>query len=685
MVDYEGLATEGYTKNSPIFTAIQFKARAIGSIPLRAYIGTQDNPEPAPDRHPLAVLLRRPNRVQGISQFLTLSHVYLNLSGDVFIGLVRERTGIQAMYTLRPDRVNILMGPEGLAGYRWIPSGGTIQDAVHFLPEDLVHIKYPNPLDPWEGVGYGLSPLCSAARSADVDNAATDFLKIFFEGGALFMGLLETDQNLSEAEIATIQTRWGERYGGYRNWAERVGVLARGLKYTPIVPTFDQMSFDTLDERNESRILAALGVPPILVGARVGLTHSTYSNYAQARLAVWEDTLIPEAQMYETELVNALSGGGAFPGFDYSKVPAMQERALTRVTAFQALFNSGYPRDQAAQIVGLPAGSSPGGDISYMPISLVPAGRTPSTTPPADDEEEPDEEEVEVSEAQALSPVVSAEVTSPWTPEQCLLLWRIADRAATSHENQFKRVAQGNFRRELAAILALLHGEQVAARARRGSVNYKVFLDDTLQYLNTRSNPIWQDAAMQLANGMFDTALDRWQVVGIIPIGDPALVASEMMRYYPIEFAQAVTGTTTEHIRLAIQQGIENGWGIERMQNQLQSLFEVWIEGGSPDESFLLERLPNWRAELIARYETIRSYNLASLGIFGAAAVPLKQWLATMDDRVRPDHAMTNGQIKPVRQPFNVAGYQMMYPGDLSMGAPLEEAMNCRCAMAPIL
>jgi len=49
---------------------------------------------------------------------------------------------------------------------------------------------------------------------------------------------------------------------------------------------------------------------------------------------------------------------------------------------------------------------------------------------------------------------------------------------------------------------------------------------------------------------------------------------------------------------------------------------------------------------------------------------------------VRNRHASTDGQVVPVDQPFNVGGQMMMFPGDTSGTATLDNVLNCRCFAA---
>lgn len=57
-----------------------------------------------------------------------------------------------------------------------------------------------------------------------------------------------------------------------------------------------------------------------------------------------------------------------------------------------------------------------------------------------------------------------------------------------------------------------------------------------------------------------------------------------------------------------------------------------------------------------------------------------KEWVTILDERTRLTHALADSQVVDVNQPFIVGGYSLMSPGDSSLGAPLEEIINCRCS-----
>jgi HK97 family phage portal protein len=382
-VDFSAWADEGFGQNSLIYSAIMYKVRSKMSAPLRAYGGDPRAPEELPPDHPLSRLVQRPNPHQSGVEFNALAEVYFNL-GNFYGLLVRPRGGglPERMYCLRPDRVHVVaaQGDEPwertVAGYLYVPEGESVYNGLPVLAEDMMHVKLPNPSDPLEGLGEGRPPVC-IGRSADVDNDVTDFLKLFFENGAMVQGILKYDIPLTDEDLAMVKERWSEMYGGHTNWTE-IGVLDRSGDYQRVGLAFDEMGFEAIDERNESRILGPLGVPPILIGTRTGLNRSTYSNYAEARRAYWEDTAIPEQMLFQVEYQYYLqTDDGGFVRYDRSNVPALQQDVPTLTDAAYKMWTMGVPAQQAFNAVGLQVGEIPGGDVAWLPANLMPAGSLP--------------------------------------------------------------------------------------------------------------------------------------------------------------------------------------------------------------------------------------------------------------------------------------------------------------------
>lgn len=102
------------------------------------------------------------------------------------------------------------------------------------------------------------------------------------------------------------------------------------------------------------------------------------------------------------------------------------------------------------------------------------------------------------------------------------------------------------------------------------------------------------------------------------------------------------------------------------------------------------DRLLKLRGERIARTETLTSLNAGRKEgfdqIIETAGIPQDKvsriWRATGDNRTRETHLMMDGQEQAKDEPFTTPdGYNMMFPGDVSLGAPASETIQCRCYM----
>ena len=62
--------------------------------------------------------------------------------------------------------------------------------------------------------------------------------------------------------------------------------------------------------------------------------------------------------------------------------------------------------------------------------------------------------------------------------------------------------------------------------------------------------------------------------------------------------------------------------------------------------------------------------------------VDRKQWITTLDDRTRPDHAAAHEQVRPKSAAFSVDGEELMAP---RLGNIAGNNINCRCAMVPLI
>lgn len=688
MIDFQKYVDQGYNINSLIRAAIDYKWKALTSAPLRAYEGDPEHPKRLPPTNALAKLLQRPNQHQSNIEFLGQQIVYENIAGNSYTymdrGKQRRQAGDaaplpEALWNLRPDRVYIVPGDNGIKGFMYKPDGKSLREAMPILPEDMMHVKLPNPGDPFEGMGYGLSPFSSFARDGDTDNSVTNFLKILFDNKTMLGGVLKFNMPLLDEEVADARRRWQEVYGGVDNWGD-IAVLDNAGDFTPFSPDFQKLNFSSLDSRNEKRILGPLGVPGMLIG--VSMDNSTFSNFEQADRVFWQNTFNPELALFEVEYQHFLTMNGAYPVYDKSAVPALQKNVPAMVDAAYKMWTMGTPRDDAYAVVGLNVPTTNDGKVGYIPTNMLPAGKSPS---PAKELPAPiPTDKAQLVPKPALLPPGKK---SAWTAEQKTVMGKAVDDIAVEHEDDFRDQAKTQFEADKRAILALATAMQEKSLVRKSTINWLEMLTDVKAYLDGLGAEAWKTAFVPLLEAVVEDAGDYWAAQTGLAFNVRNLLGEQWFADYTLVFAQPINQTTSDTIQTVLGQAQAEGWSINTMQTNLETLFQQWMDGDLSAEDFkwFSDRLPPHRAELIARTETTRIQNTGSFNLFKSWDVKKKEWLATGDNRTRPTHASANGQVKPMDDPFDVGNSKMMHPGDMSLGAPVSEIADCRCTVLPVM
>lgn len=292
---YDALAEEGYRKNVVAYRCIAMLAQAAAQIPWLLYDGGHEL-----TRHPLLDLLDRPNPLMdGVAFREQLFAAYM-IAGNVYVEAVQPREGgrVREIYALRPDRMRVVPGGTGLPqGYEYHVNGQVTRWAADPLSgaSAILHVKHYHPLDDW----YGLAPLEAALLAVDQHNTAGAWNQALLSNGARPSGALvyapkDGPANLTDEQVQRIREQLDAYYQGPRN-AGRPLLLEGGLDWRPM--SLSPHDMDWLRGRDGSArdIALALGVPAQLIGLPDA---QTYSNYQEARLAFYEDSVVPLAARF---------------------------------------------------------------------------------------------------------------------------------------------------------------------------------------------------------------------------------------------------------------------------------------------------------------------------------------------------------------------------------------------------
>ncbi len=701
MVDYESFYNEGFASNSVIYAAIMIKVRAVTQVGLVAvdnktdeitepnnfsqrFIADESNDN---EEQQLANLLNRPNKYMSGKEFQQLQTTFLNLTGNAFTVIVRDKKQKNpvSLWSLNPAHVQIIPAKDGeITGYFYTPKGEIENERIPILPADMMHVKLPNPDDPLGGLGFGLSPIAPLAKSADVDNQITNFLKVFFEHGAMPSGALKLkDVMLDDEAIAEIKESFMSTYGNYENWAD-IAVLDMTMDYERIGLTFDEMDFRNLDGRNESRMLLPFGVPAEIMPIRLGLEGSTFANKEEARKWFWQDTMTYELGLFIDEYKFFLTTeSGITPKWDFSKVGALKENTKEQIDGAVALIGSGVPPEIAFNTVGLDVEDYEGIDEPVQPPN--PFGGlleddNEETIPDNNDDNEIDESD---NEKRLNIPTIKDR------------LYTKIDNLAQSHETAFSEAAEKAFDEEKGNVLVLVNDAKKKALINKATIDGITLLANISDYFFKDGKANWRNKfAPVIATEVTDVG-EFWKDQLGLTFNLRNIEGEAWFQDYMLEFANPITDTSKATISELISLGLEEGWSNDLMANRLGDVYDSWTHGGMSATDFdwlhkpaidpkLGTRVLQWRRELIARTETTRAANAGANEFFKEWGVTQKEWLSTADNRTRDSHKQANMQetVVPIEGKFVTgAGNKLRYPGDPN--APLSETAQCRCAILP--
>ncbi|HWO88459.1 MAG TPA: phage portal protein [Gemmatimonadales bacterium] len=347
--DVRTLADEGYRKNVIIYRCIREMAESAAEPVLIAR--QTGSPDPLPATHPLSRLLAQPNDEQSPFELVETLITHQQISGSWYLDIERSRTGQPAeLWPLRPDRVQIVPGPDGRIGrYEFTLDG----QRVPLAPKDVIHDALLDPLDDY----YGLSPIAVAALVADTDSHAMEWLRRFFLNAATPAGIIKLKKKVPPEKRREIKEKWDEQLRGAGGW-HSVAVVDEDADYQSVGAPIKDINLTGILSETEARLCGVFGVPPIIVAAKLGLDRSTYANYEEARRSFWVETLRPMYRRFADRLTFAMRrefGPGIEVTFDFSKVGPLQEsQEAVRKFAFLSWRDGLLTRNEARQWIGLP-------------------------------------------------------------------------------------------------------------------------------------------------------------------------------------------------------------------------------------------------------------------------------------------------------------------------------------------
>ena len=676
------------------YAAVNAIASEVANIQLRLYQVT-GNDHKEVDDHELLDLLDSPNETMTGIDFKYTIMAHLELTGNFFgllDGVNDALSKPRAIYPLNPGRVRVKLDkssfPYKLSHYEF-----TIDAKVYtFQPYQILHLKYPDPNDPFVGIGIPQTiPVW-----IDSDNYAMEYNRKYFLNGAQIGLYVQSDTNV-EGNIERIKRSMRDNYGGVEQ-AHKIPVMPKGVKLEHTGVTHKDMDFQNLAEATRDRILAGFRVSKTILG-----TAESDTNRATAETAdyVFSKRTIKPKMLLVVSYLNAFLTPRYGEDLYLTFIdPTPEDKAAKMDEMSKAVGGMPVITQNEARQNYLGFGPVEGGDQLMAPNTMTPAGTTSKL------------------EGEDITPNL-AKTAEGWSTRTV----RVRAGGKVTPLSRFKKSLVEVFKKELDKVPALQvkhvkdlthheymeHWKRFADRSEKAEAELKeVFTGinhkqkgDVLAKL---PELVGQKRTMKVAQKAMADLFDEKEWIGItVNLATPILTSlarDEATAALAMIGADSQNILATPSIQLALDRGISKmarSYNETTLEQLKAKLGEKLTQQGGTNLTELTETVDGVysfaderRAGLIAKTESFRAANWANKTAWQqSGVVKTVKWYTAEDDKVCEYCQEQDGKEIAIDDNFYDAGDTIKGSdggemtadyGDIG-GPPLHP--DCRCYMRP--
>jgi len=385
----EGYAQAAYAANGVVFACMAVRMAVFSTV--RFQWQRINNGQPSEMfGTPALSLLETPWTGGTTQDLLTRMIQDADLAGNSYWTVVDGE-----LVRMRPDWVQIVLEPRSVGGrqvgwrrlgYAYWEGGLGNGDPAVFLADQVAHFApSPDPMASYRGMSW-LTPVL---REITNDKAMAAHKGKFFENAATPNLSVALDKDVRIEAFKKFIEVMKTEHQGVAN-AYKTLYLGGGADVKVIGADLKQMDFSQVQGHGETRIAAAAGVPPVIVGLSEGLQAATYSNYGQARRRFADGTMHPLWQNATGSLVPIVppppadGRSAARLWYDARDVAFLREDRMDaaniqgrQATTIRTLVDAGYEPDAVvAAVQAEDYGLLKGRHTGLFSVQLQPPGMT---------------------------------------------------------------------------------------------------------------------------------------------------------------------------------------------------------------------------------------------------------------------------------------------------------------------
>jgi len=385
--DHAAAVKYGYKASGWVYAALFRLAAAVSSVPWRVMIKKGEEWSPAAG-HEYEEAIEFPNNPMSRQFLMQLNVLSLGCGGNalmrgIFVGQSKNNPlgKLYEIWPLQAASVNVVSGVKS-SPPRWIDRYESVDKRETWAPEEICHAQFADPMNPL----WGMSPLRAIANTVDMDvqmikwnrNAMGNQL---VPSGAFISPNIKTQEQRDE-----MQALIAEHYASPDNARKPLILPGEGAAQAAFLRmALSPAEMDWIASRRVTlkEICAALGILPALLDPEGVGNLGGGKVMEEAVKYMWENgamvylTAIEDA--FNAWLVPRKQRSSMWIHFDTSGVTALQDNLSKRLEAHAKAIASGVPPNRSFVMLDLPVEPVPGGDRSFIPVTLTeldPAAQT---------------------------------------------------------------------------------------------------------------------------------------------------------------------------------------------------------------------------------------------------------------------------------------------------------------------
>jgi phage portal protein, HK97 family len=632
---------DAYARNYALYACISKIAQAVGGIEFLLF-----NSKGQIEDHPVLDVLYYPNHREGSRSFYQKLATQLLLFGNSYVYIAKVNSKAE-MYLLQPNVIQIEIDSLGEVKkyiYR------TRYFSREFSPDEICHIKIPNPGNDYYGFSY-YEPI---KRIIDLLGITEKWNLKLINNDMRPAGVLEYEGAISEDQEKEFKRRFRDMFQGAMNAGENI-FLKGGVKWKPISISAKDADWLNLIKTYTRQISNVLNIPSELMG---DAENKTYSNVKEARRAFYMEMILPLADFIIDEFNRSVVpkwGSDLWVEIDRSKIEAIQDdieqkaRIISQMNFLtineKRIFLGYEPIDGGDVIMG-----------SMADIPLISVRKS--------------DKKMKTKELQKEKRYISF-----WQEkEKKDILWKSYKRRVDRQVGKYESTASIWVREITKKIISEIKKEKTPD-AMVAKLDEREVLNSFLKTLR----PLYEDGLIagfkygeRAAKSDIDFFLEEKQVVEEdLPVAWRRTFET-IVRKMMFESGTQISKTIIEQIKKLIRTGEEENLTVNQIAEK------IWGE---------IQEFSAAKSRLWAITETTKIDNFGQLEGYKESGVEKKGWLCSMIPTSRPEHIEADEKYsqQPIRldEDFIIGSSLMAHPGD-PRGGP-EQVCNCYCTLLPFV